>query len=117
MSVSNPKPETTLAVILGASQFPKIKLFETTPAFEASAKAFREYLLNPKGFGLPQENLLDLFNTIESPSDVDEKIANFIKRRSEKLKASGTPPLDILVYYVGHGGFTDDGTTEYFLTL
>lgn len=118
MGASNPKPETTLVVILGASQFPNIKLFKANPAFKTSAKAFRHYLLSSNGFDLPKENLLDLFNIADSPSDVDERIADFLKVRSQALSISGKSLLDVLVYYVGHGGFTDDGGyPEYFLTL
>ncbi len=112
MEVSLPKPITTLVVILGASKFPRIKALNPNRAFEASAEAFKEYLVDPKGFNLPLTNLLYIFNTLDSPAGIDDKIAKFLEKGIQKFKA-----LDVLVYYVGHGAFTNDGNTDYFLTL
>jgi hypothetical protein len=116
----NPSSKTTLAVVLGAHEFPKTQL-GANPAFAASATGFKDYLLND--FGLPKQNLLDLFDTQESPDGVDEKIATFLKNRISTAKIANPeqPVCDVVFYYVGHGSFTSDGgldrSNEYFLTL
>jgi hypothetical protein len=112
-----PDPKTTLAIILGASEFPKSKSLASNPAFASSSKKFKEYLIDSTGFGLPTENLLDLFDTTNPPSSIDEIVTEFINERLSELRNRGTPAQDVLLYYVGHGGFTDDGRAEYFLAL
>jgi hypothetical protein len=51
-----PSPETTLAIILGASEFPKQPNLVSSQAFQNSAKAFKEYLLDSSGLGMTAEN-------------------------------------------------------------
>ena len=118
MAGLSPTPETTLVIILGASEFPKIKSFDPNPAFADSARDFRRYLLAKAGFALPSANLLDLFDASDSTADIDEQVADFLQARSQSLKRADKKPLDVLVYYVGHGGFVNDGgSRDYFLTL
>jgi len=97
-------PKTTLAVILGASDFPQWSAL-SNPAFEASAKDFRRYLLDEEAFNLPESQLLPLFNTSKSQSDILVDIATFL---SEKYQPHGAVSTvrDLLIYYVGHGDFT-----------
>lgn len=112
----NPSSETTLVVILGASSFPKAPSFTSSEAFRRSAEGFRDYLLSSEGFGLPRENLLDLFDSLLSDSTLDEEVAKFLQQRTNQPKEANTPVRDVLVYYVGHGGFSDNGS-DYFLAI
>ena len=112
-----PNPTTTLAVILGSSDFPYISEFKQQPAFESSASEFVGYLLDPDGFQLPQENLLNLFNAKEPMSVQDNMLADFLDQQIKGRGANHVRPRDILTYYVGHGVFTDDGRNEFSLTL
>ncbi|WP_040441935.1 hypothetical protein [Ktedonobacter racemifer] len=98
-----PSPQTTLVVLLGASEFPQAPSFESSEAFVNSAKSLRAYFINI--FKLPKENLLDLFNADGSPPDIEKRIGNFLKTRVSELKQSGFVARDIIFYYVGHGGF------------
>jgi hypothetical protein len=109
---SAPSAETTLFVILGASEFPLAEL-TPSPAFLNSANALGEYLLDSDGFGLPTENLLSLFDTTEAPSDLLGKIGDFLARSADRPEERRA--RDLVVYYVGHGGFSDDN--EYFLAI
>jgi hypothetical protein len=111
-----PSPETTLAIILGASEFPKQPNLVSTQAFLNSAKAFREYLLNSSGLGITAENVLDLFDSDDSAPDMDEKVGNFLEERQQNLSEQNQKARDLLVYYVGHGGFSSPGD-EYFLAI
>jgi hypothetical protein len=112
-----PAPETTLAVILGASEFRAVQL-ANNPAFATSAANLRAYLLDTdNGFGLPPANLLWLFDADLEASALDEQLGEFLERRAEELVQAGSPPRDLLVYYVGHGGFGAGGESEYFLAI
>ena len=91
------KGPTTLAVILGASDFPKSPL-SAPPSFKNSAEAFKSFLLDT--FHLPQDNLADLFDTEEWPGALLEQIELFIRNRK---KCGAT---DLIFYYVGHGAET-----------
>lgn len=112
MSGEPVSPATTIAVIAGASQFPLSPGLASGRPFAGSAKAFREYLLSPDGFGLPEANLLDLFDSAHQPPELVVTIGEFIKSTRQRLSAE-RGVRDFLFFYVGHGGFTD--SRDYFL--
>ena len=110
MSTDAIVPESTVAIIVGASTFPYCPSLAESKSFENSAADFREYLLQHiGGFGLSKANVLDLFNTHRSPTEIDRDISDFLKRRKETIR-------DVLFYYVGHGGFTGFNN-DYYLAL
>lgn len=108
-----PTPQTTVAVLLGASEWPYFPDFQGSQAFANSARAFREYLCASDQFGLPQENLLDLFDTPKSADELDEEIGRFLTSRAAELRAIGTAARDVLLYFVGHGGFVGHNSDFY----
>src|SRR5438128_1421315 len=117
MNAEVPSPHTTLVILLGASEWPNFPdLNNDKPeAFVNSARDLEEYFLNPKKFGLPAENLLNLFNSEKNFSDIDNDIGEFLERRTSELKESGRTARDLLVYFVGHGGFTS--SDDYYLAI
>src|SRR4051812_15042856 len=96
------------AIVFGASEFPyggpRIAANE---AFARSADGFMRYLRRESGLHLPNDNVLNLFNDSSSVLEQDQKITEFL---SDKKAAK-----DIIIYYVGHGGFLSD--RDYFLAL
>ncbi|HEX8187339.1 MAG TPA: hypothetical protein VF586_03245, partial [Pyrinomonadaceae bacterium] len=116
-----PSPATTLAVILGASKWPRWKGEAAATLgggrqFLSSALGFKEYLCDPRGFNLPAENLLWLFDTDAGPDDLDRELSVFLKRRTAARGRGGEPARDLLIYYVGHGGF-EGGDSDYYLMI
>jgi hypothetical protein len=109
-------PDSTLVILLGASDFPKLPEHMSNPAFRKSAAAFRLYLREPDGFGIPDKNVLDLFGSLEGPSAQDDEIVHFLKRRMKEMQRSRIPATDLITYYVGHGGFFPPHD-QYFLAL
>src|SRR6266487_4591625 len=105
MDVQAPSPQTTLLILLGASGWPFSSEFQSSEAFANAARRLRAYFLNPRPFGLPAENLLDLFDTDQSADELDVTIGQFLQQRVAGLRAGGNPARDILLYFVGHGGF------------
>jgi Caspase domain len=95
-----PTVETTLAVVLGASEYPR-KPAWTNPVLGASARAIRDYLRSPSGLAMRPAQLLDLFEAPDSPPDQLLQIAAF-------LNTTGARGRDLIVYYVGHGCFDHD---------
>ncbi|MCP4693182.1 MAG: hypothetical protein GY859_34385, partial [Desulfobacterales bacterium] len=59
------------------------------------------------GFGLPGENLLNLFDTDNGPNGVDKKISEFLDKRIKRGGDPGDRVENLLFYYIGHGGFVD----------
>ena len=112
----NPSPESTLAVILGASTFPKAANFTASEAFRESAQGLRDYLQSSDGFALPSENLAYLFDSELTSPALDEEVGSFLTRRTAQLAEAKTPVRDVLVYYVGHGAFSEDAT-QYYLAI
>ena len=115
MSEEEPNAHQTLAVLLGASLFRRAPKLAQGRAFHNSAADFQEYLLDPTGLNLPQENVIWLFDDSRSPSDQLQDLANFLESRSNELKISGMPPQDLIAYYVGHGLFSGGPDQTYYL--
>ena len=116
MSHPSPSPQTTLAILLGASQWPHCLEFQHSHAFSNSAQRLKTYLLDPRQFGVSPINILDLFDVNQSADDIDRSIGDFLDRRLVEMRASGSAARDLLVYYVGHGGFVGS-QAEYFLAI
>jgi hypothetical protein len=103
-SLEPPAAATTIAVLLGASEYPQ-KPAWSNPVLGTSARAFRDYLLSPEGFALAPGQILDLFDADAGPADQLFQIKEFLKATSAQVR-------DLVVYYVGHGGFDND---DYYL--
>lgn len=118
VSLEEPSPQTTVAILLGASDWPEHSQLAGSPAFRASANKIRNYFRNPDLFGLPSENWLDLFDQHqENPYEVDLRISNFLSSRLAQMKQAGMPAKDLLFYYIGHGVFTQDSEQAYHLAI
>jgi hypothetical protein len=107
--------DTTIAIVLGGSDFSNAEL-GVEAAFARSAKALTDYLLSPAGFGLADDNLLNLFDSSESPSEIDTKIDEFLRQRKDTLTKLGRKIENVLIYYTGHGQFAKPGNA-YVLAL
>lgn len=112
MSDNRPTSESTLAIILGASEWPDAPDFISSNAFKSAASGIREYLTLK--FGLPDENLLDLFDQSFSPYEIDKEIAQFLQSRSGSDEGRSSI-RDLIVYFVGHGGF--DNNKNFYLAI
>lgn len=109
------QPERTLAIVFGASEWPDYPDFIAAPSFGRSAREVADYLCDAKGLDLPRRNVQVLIDTFESASELVEQMHGFIQRRRAELRQSGTPATDLLIYYVGHGGF--DSRDDFFLAI
>ncbi len=109
-----PTAPTTLVIVLGASAWPNSPGFQASGAFAHAAQGFRDYMLDPNGFGLSVTNLLDLFDAQTSSSDQLEMLGSFLERRTRALEAANQATRDVLIYFVGHGGFAGP-TADFYL--
>lgn len=114
MDTQRVSPDKTLAVLLGASDFPKAAL-TPSPQFKRSAEAFQKYLLDPTGFNLPRENLLNLFDSPHPSSRIDEEVSDFLQAPVRKDTPAEQRIENVFVYHVGHGGFSPE--SEYYLSI
>lgn len=107
-----PDPQRALAILLGASQFPDCREFEGSESFSNLAGAMREYLTDAdRGLGMPTDNVLDLFDSGEHATPQMVAIEEFLNAH---LAEGASEIRDLLVYYVGHGGFEG---SQYFLAI
>ncbi|MFI7609325.1 hypothetical protein ACIBTV_30020 [Micromonospora sp. NPDC049366] len=97
-------PRRTLAVICGAQGWPHLTHFEPAAAFHNSATALRSYLGDADGAGLPDENVLWLFDEPNAVAHY-ERIAAFLTARLAALDAPQGADTLVLFAYVGHGTF------------
>ncbi len=91
MDVQAPSAQTTLLILLGASAWPFSPEFQSSEAFANAARRVKAYFLNVRPFGLPAENLLDLFDSDKSPDELDVAIGQFLEQRIVTLKKMGNP--------------------------
>jgi len=110
-----PTAPTTLVVILGASTWPYSPGFQASKAFVHAAQEFKDYVLDPQGFDLPTANLLNLFNAFFSASNQLEMLGSFLEQRAQALEAANQAVRDVIVYFVGHGGFAGSSADFYLL--
>src|SRR2546428_1603202 len=111
-----PSPQTTLVILLGASAWPLSPEFQHSEAFANAARRLKAYFLNPRPFGLPAENLLDLFDSEKSADELDVAIGLFLGQRLAAMKATGNAARDLLLYFIGHGGFVGRDS-DFFLAI
>jgi hypothetical protein len=109
------RPHTTVAIILGAKDF-NLSGLQSDEAFASSAAAIRRYLLSHNGLALPEDNLLDLFDDPRGSADIDAEIDSFLEKRNQLLSLDDATISDVIVFYTGHGAFSQPGD-DYFLTL
>ncbi|MGO8036140.1 caspase family protein [Rhizobium leguminosarum] len=97
----------TVAILLGASAWPKAPdRLPGTKNFAHSAQDFRRYLTDANGLAIPEDQLLNLFDDERPPDQIDEKISNFLSESTERL---GDEIENLILFYVGHGLFSEDG--------
>jgi Caspase domain len=89
-----------LVILFGASEFPGLPAW-SNPELGASARAFRDYVRDPSGLGIPRRRVLDLFD--DEADQVEQCL-----RIDEFLSREGTAASDLILYYIGHGTFDND---------
>jgi len=92
------------ALLLGASEFPSCTEL-SNPAFGRSKARVKAYVA--RVLGVTVDQTLDLFDSSANATDQIVQIDQYL--------ALIPADSDLLVYYVGHGGFTGD--QEFFLAL
>src|SRR5215831_15808787 len=103
-----PSAGSTLVIIVGASEFPKWPSL-SNETFRRSAHGFKDYLLHKNGFGLPEKNLFDLFDRGDAAMVQYEEVETFLQTRIRELAKTKCAARDLILYYVGHGGFIQPG--------
>jgi len=95
------KSASALAILYGASQFPRNPDLPAFPCFEQSVDQFRRYL--EERIRVPSENILNLFDSTLLPEDLREKIQDWVHERKAACDGKIT---DVFFFYVGHGDTT-----------
>lgn len=98
-------PSKALAIVLGASEWPCYPEFKPSAAFGDSARAFGSYLTDINGLNLPIDNVCFLIDEADEASKILRRMRQFVRQRKMELKTQGISVTDLIIYYVGHGGF------------
>src|SRR5215470_5708052 len=96
----------TIAVILGASVFPRAPKLADGRSFYTSAADFRDYITQSHGLGLPAQDVIWMFDDSRSADDQLDDLSSFLRKRTMAQEQTETPIQNLLVYYVGHGLFS-----------
>lgn len=116
MKLENTMPSSTLIVILGACEWPSYPQLGSSKAFRNSAEHLIRYFMSSTFFNLPEQNILNLFNTDASASEILHAVADFINKRKDDSVTNGLRISNLIIYYVGHGGFVG-GSSHYYLAV
>ncbi|MCG8295275.1 caspase family protein [Pseudomonas entomophila] len=102
--------ETTIAIILGASDWTRAGLGKAR-SFHKSAAYLLQYLLcnRPSGLALNPDLVLSLFDDSAAASTQLVRIKEFVREIVLDRRESQQPITDILIYYIGHGTCDDGG--------
>jgi hypothetical protein len=99
-AISVPSASTTLAVVLGASEFPRTgnrgQRLSAPSSFKLSAEGFVSYLTSDKGLGLHVARICDLFDFEGSTAELCARVSRFANEQAADAR-------DVIVYYIGHG--------------
>jgi hypothetical protein len=105
MQIIRSGADKVVAIVLGATEFPGYGAQLNNLAFGRSSAAFLGYLQDV--LGLRAGQILDLFDDPASVIDLDERISSFLARNTDSK--------NVIIFYVGHGGFLAD--REYYLAV
>ena len=100
-----PTNEVMIAVITGASTYPRSPSFSGSQAFLHSAEGIRHYLGELEPSGVSEDDLLWLFDDWRSPPYQIEQMSSFIRTRTEEAISRGATAINLVFYHVGHGFF------------
>lgn len=103
-----------IAIVLGASAWPRSERLPGSITFKNSAADFVGYLQAPDGLAISSENILDLFDDDRSVDEIDNLISDFLD--GVVCRNGGRDPKNVIVYYTGHGAFVE-GENKYCLLL
>lgn len=104
MSSYEQSGKTTLAVILGAQEWPYCPRVTSLPQAFTAARNFETYLNSGHGLNLHRENVLYLFDSPLPSSVMLTEAKGFIRRRQAKiLQDLGRVATDVFIYFAGHG--------------
>jgi len=106
--------ETSLALVLGASEWPLHTRLGKSPAFKASAQELQDYLEASDGLSLPAEQVKSLFDLNIPADEMLDEIRTFIAKQVELARAREAPVRNLLIFYIGHGGFSGE---DYYLAI
>lgn len=95
----------TIAIICGASRWPKLVNFESNQGFGNTANQLQGYLTGEFGLHIPSENLLWLFDSPESAITQLDHIDIFLQERFQTFGSPSGAGVSVFLIYIGHGAF------------
>lgn len=112
--ISDHLPDKVLVILLGASEWTKAPNLGKSEAFSNSAQKTIDYFFDK--FGLPPDNLLNLFDSESGCDEIDESISNWLEQKIPPHAPGSSKYSDLIVIYVGHGDFIN-GKDEFILAI
>lgn len=92
-----PSPQTTLLILLGASDWPDDEEFRASEGFTCAAQKVTDYFLQT--YGIPQAHMQSYFDDPRNVIEITDSIYSWL----EKVKGEAN---DLIIYYIGHGKHT-----------
>ena len=90
----HPSPQTTLLILLGASDWPDDDDFRGSSGFAGAVGKVKDYFLQV--YGIPQTHICSYFDDPRNAIEITDDIYSWL----EKVKGGAK---DLIIYYIGHG--------------
>ncbi|WP_405163180.1 hypothetical protein OG203_44130 [Nocardia sp. NBC_01499] len=97
--------DKTVAIICGASSWPRLERFTPAKAFRRTALGLKDYLTSETGLRLADDNVLDLFDSDCSAVEHFDRIEAFLRGHMRRTRSRHGRGMLVLVTYIGHGAF------------
>jgi uncharacterized caspase-like protein len=115
-SKRSPSRSRTLAILLGASEYPNAPSLTARRSFLESARGWSDYLFRKDSLAVRADDWLSLFDDPRPASEQLRAVRDFLRARTGDSTSKRTAPSTVLLYYVGHGLF-NDGDRKYCLAV
>ncbi len=104
-------PGETYALLVGISEYQRLTEEQQLQFAHADAETFEEYLLSPRGGGLPEENIERLTNQEATTAAIRVAIESFLKTRAGRNDT-------LILFMAAHGTVakTPDGPQAFIIT-
>lgn len=101
------KPESTVAILLGASDWTASGLGRAR-SFKRSANAIQKLLIESGRLGFEPHHVLNYFDSDLSADDQLSKLSTDLDEIIAQAAEEGVEIADALIYYIGHGSLKTD---------
>ena len=99
MSKNPTSASETVAILIGATEWPDLGI-SGGDSFRNSFSDFKSYLCHPRGLALADRDILEIFDSLDSPATITVRIIDFLQGF---VASSNAPDRNVILYLLWQG--------------